>query len=190
MLQAWKESPEFSTLITDTNTIVKSFQLQLKEQVIKNIKLEHDVIRVKIRNDLCESLLSVVLLYLEALMSEPQITHEIVLAILEGHGTAFLRHVPGAVQDFTIIYRTTHNFNHDQPSGKHLPMFSLILGISISDNKNTMNFAFPSERKPKRLFRLERPKRPLLSWMQKSQLQTRSCNISSKGKQQKNPPPM
>jgi hypothetical protein len=46
---------------------------------------------------------------LEALGSEQQFTHEIVLAILQANGTALLRHVPGTVQDFMILYRTVHN---------------------------------------------------------------------------------
>jgi hypothetical protein len=111
-LQAWKEaeeSTEFTTITTETNTIVKAFQLNLKDQIIKNIKLERDVLRVKIRQELCESLFSVVELYLEALGSEPQFTHEILLAILQANGTSLLRHVPGTVQDFTILYRTVHN---------------------------------------------------------------------------------
>jgi hypothetical protein len=111
-LQAWKEaeeSTEFTTLTTETNTIVKAFQLNLKEKIIKNIKLECDVLRVKIRQELCESLFSVVELYLEALGSEPQFTHEIVLASLQANCTALLRHVPGTVQDFTILYCTVHN---------------------------------------------------------------------------------
>jgi hypothetical protein len=97
-LQAWKEaeeSTEFTTLTTEKNTIVKAFQLNLKEQIIKNIMLERDVLRVKIHQELCESLFSVVELYLEALSSEPQFTHEIVLAILQANGTDLLRHVPG-----------------------------------------------------------------------------------------------
>jgi hypothetical protein len=111
-LQAWKEaeeSTEFTTLTTKTNTIFKAFQLNLKEKLIKNIKLERDVLRVKIRQELCESLFSVVELYLEALGIEPQFTHEIVLAILQANGTALLRHVTGTVQDFTILYSTVHN---------------------------------------------------------------------------------
>jgi hypothetical protein len=32
-----------------------------------------------------------------------------VLAILQANGTSLLWHVPGTVQDFTIIYRTVHN---------------------------------------------------------------------------------
>jgi hypothetical protein len=81
----------------------------LKEQIIKNIKLERDVLRVKIRQELCKSLFSVVELYLEALGSEPQFTHEIVRAIMQANGTALIRHVPGTVQDFTTLYRTVHN---------------------------------------------------------------------------------
>jgi hypothetical protein len=46
---------------------------------------------------------------LEALGSEPHFTNEIVLAILQANGTALLRHVPGTVQYFTILYRTLHN---------------------------------------------------------------------------------
>jgi hypothetical protein len=97
------------SITTETNTIVKDFQLNLKEQIIKNIKLERDVLRVKIRQELCESLFSVVEVYLEALWIEPQLTHEIVLAILQANGTALRRHVPGTVQDFTILYHTVHN---------------------------------------------------------------------------------
>jgi hypothetical protein len=103
------ESTEFTTLTTETNTIVKAFQLNLKEQILKNIKLERDVLHVKIRQELCEFLFSVAELYLEALGSEPQFTHDIVLVIMQANGTALLRHVPGTVQDFTILYRTVYN---------------------------------------------------------------------------------
>jgi hypothetical protein len=111
-LQAWKEaeeSTEFTNLTTETNNIVKAFQLNLREYIIKNIKLERDVLRVKIRQELCESLFSFVELYVEALRSEPQFTQEIVLSILQANGTALLRHVPGTVQDFTILDSTVHN---------------------------------------------------------------------------------
>jgi hypothetical protein len=42
-LQAWKEaevSPEFATLATQTANIITNFQLQLKNQIIQNIRLE------------------------------------------------------------------------------------------------------------------------------------------------------
>jgi hypothetical protein len=63
----------------------------------------------KLCQELCELPFSVVELYLEALGSETQFTHEIVLAILQANGTALLGYVPETVQDFTILYRTVHN---------------------------------------------------------------------------------
>jgi hypothetical protein len=42
-LQAWKEADEstaFTTLTTETNTIVKAFQLNLKEQIIKKYQAQ------------------------------------------------------------------------------------------------------------------------------------------------------
>jgi hypothetical protein len=49
-LQAWKaaaEYPGYSALNTEPSTIVASFQPRIKEQNIKNIVLDRDVIRVK-----------------------------------------------------------------------------------------------------------------------------------------------
>jgi hypothetical protein len=165
-LQAWKEneeSTEFTTITTETNTIVKAFQLNLKEQIIKNIKLERDIFRVKIRQELCGSLFSVVELYLEALGSEPQYTHEILLAILQANGPALLRHVPGTFQDFTILYRTVHNVpieTHATRSGDRLSASLQELGRPTSSSKSKMNFKFLSLIKQRKHFRHKQLKKP------------------------------
>jgi hypothetical protein len=68
-----------------TSTIVTSFQLQIKEQIIKNIALERDTIRVKLHSDMCQALFASVAIHLEALGKNPEFEHEMVLAILQAN---------------------------------------------------------------------------------------------------------
>jgi hypothetical protein len=84
-LQAWKEaeaSPEFATLNSETTALVKTFLLQLNQQIIANIKLEQSVLATKILKELYESLFVIVELLMEALGKNPEFTHEMVLACL------------------------------------------------------------------------------------------------------------
>jgi hypothetical protein len=96
-LQAWKtaeDSTEFTDLVTETNTIVANFHMELKAQIIKNMILEGNSIRVVMLNEMCASILSISELYLEALSKSPLLPHEISLAILQTQGTALLQHLP------------------------------------------------------------------------------------------------
>lgn len=115
-LQAWKEaeaSHEFTTLSTETALIVKSFQLQLKQKIIENIKLEQSVLTNKLHKDLCEALFAIVEISLVAHGKDPSYSHEMVLAILHQHGEGLLRHLSLSVTEFTVLYRTTLNVPDD-----------------------------------------------------------------------------
>jgi hypothetical protein len=108
-LQAWKEAeatPEFATLNSETVAMVKIMQLELKQQIIKNIKLEMSVLTKKNLTDLCESLFVIVELFLEALGKNPEFDHEMVLACLQLHSDVILKHVSMPSEEFTVLYRT------------------------------------------------------------------------------------
>jgi hypothetical protein len=101
-LQAWKtaeESTELTYLVTETNTIVTNFYMELKAQIIKNMILERDSIRVVMLNEMCASILSITELHLEALGKNPLLAHDMSLAILQTQGTALLHHLPSATLD-------------------------------------------------------------------------------------------
>jgi hypothetical protein len=66
-LQAWKEaeaSPEFATLATQTADIITTFQLQLKNQIIQNIRLEQTVLAAQLNNLFVEALAAATSLHL------------------------------------------------------------------------------------------------------------------------------
>jgi hypothetical protein len=111
-LQAWKtseESTEFTDLVTETNTIVANFHMELKAQIIKNMILARDSIRVVMLNEMCASIHSITELHLEALGKNPLLAHEMSLAIFQTQGTALLQHLPSATLDeFTALYRTVN----------------------------------------------------------------------------------
>jgi hypothetical protein len=115
-LQAWKtseESPEYAILNMETSTMVASFQLQTKEQIIKNIALERDAIHVNLHSDMCEALFAAVYIHLEALGKNPEFDHDMVLAILQANETALLKHISLTVPDFTAHYCTELNVPDD-----------------------------------------------------------------------------
>jgi hypothetical protein len=96
-VQAWKtaeESTEFTDLVTDKKTTVNNFHMELKAQIIKNIILERDSIRVVMLNEMCASILSITELHLEALGNNPLLAHDMSLANLQTHGAALLQHLP------------------------------------------------------------------------------------------------
>jgi hypothetical protein len=112
-VQTWKEaedSTEYTALITETNSLVTTFLLQLKEQILKNMVLEHESIREIMHNELCASILAIAELHLEALNKAPQLAPEMALAILQTGGNAILHHIPSAtLEDFTILFRTVNS---------------------------------------------------------------------------------
>jgi hypothetical protein len=104
-----EESTEFTDLVTETNTIVTNFHMELKAQIIKNMILERDSIRVVMLNKMCASILSITELHLEALGKNPLLAHEMSLAILQTQGTAILQHLPSATLDeCTALNRTVN----------------------------------------------------------------------------------
>jgi hypothetical protein len=115
-LQAWKEAeatPEFTTLNSENVAMVKIMQLELKQQIIKNIKLEMSVLTKKILTDLCESLFIIVELFLEALGRNTELSHEMVLACLQLHSNVKLKHASMPSEEFTVLYRTVCHFPPD-----------------------------------------------------------------------------
>jgi hypothetical protein len=104
-----EESTEFTDLVTETNTIVTNFHMELKAQIIKKMILERDSTRVVMLNKMCASILSITELNLEALGKSPLLAHNMSLAILQTQGTALLQHLPSATLDeFTALYRTVN----------------------------------------------------------------------------------
>jgi hypothetical protein len=94
--------------------------LQLKAQIVKNIKLERDVLLVKLHQEFCESLFATVKLYLEALGKNPAFAHEMMLEMLQQYGDIVLKHVPMAQAEFTALYRTTLNVPPNTQSTAYL----------------------------------------------------------------------
>jgi hypothetical protein len=115
--QTWKdaeESTEYTDIVTETNSLVTNFQLQLKEQIIKNMVLERESIREIMHNELCASILAITELNLEALGKDPQLAPEMASAILQTGGNAILQHIPSAIlEDFTILFRTMNTIPPD-----------------------------------------------------------------------------
>jgi hypothetical protein len=96
-VQTWKEdeeSTEYTALFTKTNDLVTTFQLQLKEQIIKNTVLERKSIHEIMHNALCASILAITELHLEALGKDPKLAPEMALAILQTGGNAILQNIP------------------------------------------------------------------------------------------------
>jgi hypothetical protein len=106
-LQAWREAeatPEFAMLNSETVVMVKNLQLELKQQIIKNINLEFSVLTKIILKELCESLFIFVELFLESLGKNPENSHEMVLACLQLHSDIILKHVRMPSDEFTVLY--------------------------------------------------------------------------------------
>jgi hypothetical protein len=88
--------------------------LQLKEQIIKNMVLELELIREIMHNELCASILAITELHLEALGKDPQLAPEMALAILQTGGNTILQHIPSAIlEDFKILFRTVNSIPPD-----------------------------------------------------------------------------
>jgi hypothetical protein len=69
-LQDWKEaeaSPEFATLATQTADIITQFKLQLKTQIIQNIRLEQTVLTAQFNTLFVESIYAATSLHLTTL---------------------------------------------------------------------------------------------------------------------------
>jgi hypothetical protein len=81
----------------------------LKAKIVKNIRLERDVLLAKLHKEYCESLFATVELYLEALGKNPAFAIEMVLALLQQHGDFILKHVTMPQEEFTALYRTVLN---------------------------------------------------------------------------------
>jgi hypothetical protein len=80
-------------LNSKTTVFVKLFQLQLKQQLITTINFEHSLLTTKMLNELCESLLVIVELFMEALEKNPELTHDMVLTCLQQHIDIVLKQI-------------------------------------------------------------------------------------------------
>lgn len=111
-LQAWKTAealPEYTALVTETSDYIKTVQLQLKEQILKNVRLERDAMTRELNKELCQTLFATTELWLVALGKDSSMAHEMVLALLQQHGSAILKHNDLSTEEFTALYRTTMN---------------------------------------------------------------------------------
>jgi hypothetical protein len=68
--------------------------MELKAQIIKNMILECESIRMVMLNKMCASIHSITELHLEALGKNPLLAHEMSLTILQTQGMALLQHLP------------------------------------------------------------------------------------------------
>jgi hypothetical protein len=87
-LQAWKyaeELPEFTLLQTETSTLVKDIQAQLKTKIIQNIRLERTVLSASITKRYCESIAAALSLFLVADGKDSTHTSSIVIIILQSN---------------------------------------------------------------------------------------------------------
>jgi hypothetical protein len=73
--------------------------MELKAQIIKNMILERDSIRVVMLNEMYASILSITELHLEALGNNPLLAHEMSLTFFQTQGTALSQHLPSATLD-------------------------------------------------------------------------------------------
>jgi hypothetical protein len=115
-LQAWKKlevSPDFTTLARETANLITQFQLQLKVNIIENIRLEHTVITAK-RNNLCvDSLAVVTSLYLTALGQNANNTHIVALALIHQYEYTLPKHCGMSDEEVAALYRTFNNVPPD-----------------------------------------------------------------------------
>jgi hypothetical protein len=115
-LQAWKEaeaSPEFATLATQTADIITTFQLQLKNQIIQNIRLEQTVLAAQLNNLFVEALAAATSLHLTALGKSSNNTHIVALAIIAQYESTLLKYCGTAEAQVTALYRTVNNLPED-----------------------------------------------------------------------------
>jgi hypothetical protein len=94
-LQAWKDaeaSPELATLATQTADIITTFQFQLKNQIIQNIRLEQTVLTDQLNNLFVEALAAAKSLHLTSLGKSSNNTHIVALAIIEHYESTLLKH--------------------------------------------------------------------------------------------------
>jgi hypothetical protein len=110
-LQAWKEaeeSPEFATLATQTADIITTFQLQLKNQIIQNIRLEQTFLTAQLNNLFVEALAAATSLHLTSLGKSSNNTHIVALAIIAQYEITLLKHCGMTAAQVTALYRNVN----------------------------------------------------------------------------------
>jgi hypothetical protein len=115
-LHAWKEaeaSPEFATLATQTANIISTFQLQLKNQIIQNIRLEQTFLTAQLNNLFVEALAASTSLHLIALSKSSNNTHIVALAIIAQYESTLIKHCGMTAAQVTALYRTVNTVPAD-----------------------------------------------------------------------------
>jgi hypothetical protein len=115
-LQAWKEaeaSPELATLATQTADIITTFQLQLKNQIIQNIRLDQTVLTAQLTNLFVEALAAATSLHLAALGNISNNTHIAALAIIAQYESTLHRHCGMTSAQVTALYHTVNTVPAD-----------------------------------------------------------------------------
>jgi hypothetical protein len=140
-LQAWKEaeaSPELATIATQTAGIITTFQLQLKNQIIQNIRLEQTVMTAQLNNLFVEALAADTSLHLISLGKSSNNTHIVALAIIAQYESTLLKHCGMTSAQVTALYRTVNTVPADvialdrkPPSAVPLNRYSPHHGITI-----------------------------------------------------------
>jgi hypothetical protein len=111
-LQAWKDAeelPEFTLLQTETSTLVKDIQAQLKTKIIQNIRLERTVLSASIAKHYCESIAAALSLFLVADGQDSTHASSIAITILQSNSASLLKHVAMSSNDFIALYRTINH---------------------------------------------------------------------------------
>jgi hypothetical protein len=115
-LQAWKEeeaSPELATLATQTADIITTFQLQLKNQIIQNIRLVQTVLTAQLNNLFVEALAAATSLHPISLGKSSNNTHIVALAIIAQYESTLLKHCGMTSAQVTALYRTVNTVPED-----------------------------------------------------------------------------
>jgi hypothetical protein len=111
-LQAWKDAeelPEFTLLQTETSTLVKDIQAQLKTKIIQNSRLERTVLSASIAKHYCESIAAALSLFLIADGQDSTHASSIAITILQSNSASLLKHVAMSRNDFIALYRTINH---------------------------------------------------------------------------------
>jgi hypothetical protein len=111
-LQAWKDAeelPEFTLLQTETSTLVKDIQAQLKTKIIQNIRLGRTVLSALIAKHYFESIAAALSLFLVADRKYSTHASSIAINILKSNSASLLKHMYMLSNDFIAFYRTINH---------------------------------------------------------------------------------
>jgi hypothetical protein len=100
-------------LATQTADIITTFQLQLKNQIIQNIRLEQTFLTTQLNNLFVEDLAAATSLHLTALGKSSNNTHIVALAIIAQYESTLLKHCGMSAEQVTALYRTVNTVPED-----------------------------------------------------------------------------